>query len=83
MDLWVAGLAEDHVPGAMVGETFRTILIDQFTRLRDGDRFWYENDPFFTSNPALMKQVENTELSDIIKRNTSVGWIPGDVLKVP
>jgi peroxidase len=83
MDLWVAGLAEDHVPGAMVGETFRTILIDQFTRLRDGDRFWYQNDPFFTSNPALMKQVENTQLSDIIKRNTSVGWIQGDVLKVP
>jgi peroxidase len=83
MDLWVAGLAEDHVPGAMVGETFRTILIDQFTRLRDGDRFWYQNDPFFTSNHGLMKQVENTELSDILKRNTKVGWVQGDVLIVP
>lgn len=40
MDLWVAGLAEDHVPGALVGETFHAILTDQFVRLRDGDRFW-------------------------------------------
>ena len=42
IDLWVGGLAEDHVPGASVGELVQTILVDQFTRLRDGDRFWYQ-----------------------------------------
>ncbi|MDY7095265.1 MAG: peroxidase family protein, partial [Acidobacteriota bacterium] len=42
VDLWVGGLAEDPLPGAMLGETFSVILIDQFTALRDGDRFWYE-----------------------------------------
>lgn len=42
LDLWVGGLAEDHVNGGLVGETFFTILKDQFTRLRDGDRFWYQ-----------------------------------------
>jgi peroxidase len=83
MDLWVAGLAEDHVPGALVGETFRTILVDQFTRLRDGDRFWYQNDPFFTSNPDLLKEVEHTTLSDILSRNTNLGKFQDDVLKVP
>ncbi len=41
VEVWVGGLAEPHVPGAMVGETFRAILADQFERLRDGDRFWY------------------------------------------
>lgn len=25
------------------GELFRAIIIDQFTRIRDADRFWYEN----------------------------------------
>jgi len=30
-------LAEDHVHGGLVGETFFTILKDQFERLRDGD----------------------------------------------
>jgi hypothetical protein len=73
MDLWVAGLAEDHVSGGLLGEPFRTILIDQFVRLRDGDRFWYQNDPFFTNNPALMAEVASTQLSDIIRRNTHVG----------
>jgi peroxidase len=83
MDLWVAGLAEDHVPGALVGETFRTILIDQFIRLRDGDRFWYQNDPFFTANPSLMRELENTRLSDILNRNTNGGRFQKNVFKVP
>ncbi len=73
MDLWVAGLAEDHVPSGLVGETFHAILTDQFVRLRDGDRFWYRNDLYFTSNPTLMEQVESTMLADIIRRNTRVG----------
>ena len=42
IDVWVGGLAEDHVPGAMVGPLFRAILADQFRRLRDGDPNWYE-----------------------------------------
>ena len=43
IDLWVGGLAEDHVSGSNVGETFQRILVDQFTRTRNGDRFWFEN----------------------------------------
>jgi hypothetical protein len=72
VDLWVGGLAEDHVPDAMVGETFHAILSDQFVRLRDGDRFWYQNDPFFTSNPWLIEELEDTRLSDIIRRNSMI-----------
>lgn len=43
-DFWVCAIAEDHVPGALVGETVKAILVDQFQRSRDGDRFWYERD---------------------------------------
>ena len=70
MDLWVAGLAEDHVAGTLVGETFHAILVDQFKRLRDGDRFWYENDPFFTG-PRLA-EIESTTLAEVIRRNTKI-----------
>jgi hypothetical protein len=72
IDLWVGGLAEDHMPEAMVGKTINAVLTDQFTRVRDGDRFWYQNDPFFIYQKDLMKQIEKTTLSDVIKRNTSI-----------
>ena len=32
IDLWVGGLSEDHVPGALVGPLVRSILIEQFQR---------------------------------------------------
>lgn len=68
VDLWVGGLAEDPMPGAMVGQLFQTILVDQFTRLRDGDRFWYQTLP----QPAI-DFVESSTLADVIRNNTGVG----------
>jgi peroxidase len=81
IDLWVGGLAENHVNGGFLGETIQAILIDQFTRLRDGDRFWYQNDLFFTG--AQLAEIENTTLADIIRRNTKIGnELPDDVFRV-
>jgi hypothetical protein len=83
VDLWVGGLAEQHVPGTMVGETFHAILLDQFTRLRDGDRFWYRNDPFFLDDPQLLAEVEATRLVDVIRRNTRIGAeLQGNVFRM-
>ena len=59
IDLWVGGLAEDHVPGASVGETIRTIVADQFERLRDGDRFWYRE---YLLGPAIAADREHVAL---------------------
>ena len=67
VDPWIGGLAETHLPGSSLGATFTRILVDQFTRLRDGDRFWYQN-----SLPAdLVKTVQGTTLADVIRRNSS------------
>lgn len=41
IDVFVGGMFETTPDGP--GELFRTIIIDQFTRIRDGDRFWFEN----------------------------------------
>jgi hypothetical protein len=68
IDLWVGGLAEDHVAGSSVGPTVQRIIADQFERLRDGDRHWYQN----VFSGRELRQIEQTHLSDIIKRNTTV-----------
>lgn len=68
VDLWVGGLAEKPAHDAMVGETFQNILVDQFQRLRSGDRYWHEN----TMSQAQLSEIKNTSLSDIIERNTNV-----------
>ena len=83
IDPWVGGLAEDHQDGANVGELVGAALKEQFQRLRDGDRFWYENDPFFTSNRRLKTRVESTTLADIIRRNTNITDIQDNVFIVP
>ncbi|MEO0796905.1 MAG: peroxidase family protein [Verrucomicrobiota bacterium] len=69
IDLWIGGLSEDKVDGALVGETWQAILADQFQRLRDGDRFWYEG----YLPPAWVDMVEDQTLSRIVRRNTEIG----------
>lgn len=68
IDLWVGGLAEDKAASGLLGPTFRAILIDQFTRLRDGDRFWYQG----VYSGEELEEIESTTLKDIIVRNTKI-----------
>ena len=83
LDLWAGALAEDHVPGAAVGPTLRAVILDQFQRLREGDRFWFENDRYFLANPELLQEVRTTALADIIRRNTPIeDEISDNVFKV-
>lgn len=76
---WVGGLAEDHPAGSSMGETFSTIIIDQFERLRDGDRFWYQN---VFSGDALA-EIDGTTLADVIERNTNISGLQESVFFAP
>lgn len=79
IDPWVGALAEDSIAGSQVGALNYTVLKDQFTRLRDGDRFWYENDPMLKEmKPALSK----LKLSHVLRRNTNIRNVPDAVFKV-
>ena len=69
IDLWIGGLAENHFNGGIVGELFHTIIADQFSRTRDGDRFFYLNDDHLLS---LAPDIGSTTLSDIIRRNSTI-----------
>ena len=72
VDFWVGGISEDPVNGGLVGELFSKVLTNQFTRLRDGDRFFY-----LTEREDLLKlapNLEKTTLSRIISQNTSADF---------
>jgi hypothetical protein len=66
IDLWVGGLAEDHVAGGSVGLLFTRIIADQFMRIRDGDRLWYQN----LYSGAALDALQNVSLAQIVSRNT-------------
>lgn len=81
IDPWVGALAEDHVPGTGVGSLIQAGLIDQFTRLRDGDRFFFTNaDAGLTVDDLAF--VSNVRLSDVIERNTGITSLQENVFYV-
>ena len=83
IDPWVGGLAEDHLPGASVGELVGTVLHEQFSRLRDGDFFYYLNDADLAPNKIKgIITLQNLQLSDVIKRNTDMKNVPKNVFFV-
>lgn len=76
VDPWVGLLSEDALRGSAVGPTLHRILSDQFRRLRDGDRFFYLNDPALRGE---RDQLKSTRLSDIIERNTDIRGLQSNV----
>jgi hypothetical protein len=79
IDVWLGGLAEDHLPDAMVGELLYTVIREQFLRLRDGDRLWYER----IFPPYWSNKLSRIQLSDVIRANTSIDTeIEDDVFRV-
>ncbi|ELS02752.1 heme peroxidase family protein,putative calcium-binding protein [Xenococcus sp. PCC 7305] len=71
IDGFVGLLAEDHLAGAVVGETLKAVLVEQFVALRDGDRFFYQN----SFSPQEISLIEQTTFADIIRRNTDTSII--------
>jgi len=77
VDVWVGILAEDHVAGKSVGKTMHEILRVQFEKLRDGDFYYYRNDPFLP--PATVKTIMSTTFADVMKRNTKLANLQANV----
>jgi hypothetical protein len=44
------------------------MIANQFERIRNGDRFWYQN----TFSGSLLSEIQRTKLSDVIARNTTL-----------
>ncbi|XP_068203812.1 peroxidase-like [Palaemon carinicauda] len=70
IDPFIAGIAERHVDGALLGPTFRCIIGDQFTRLKRGDRFFYDFADMPTSfTEAQLYEIRQTSWARILCDN--------------
>jgi len=73
IDPWVGALAENHVDGTSVGPLVLAALVDQFTRLRDGDSFFYMGDDYLWSDEVSpIVDFDDLKLMDIVGWNTQM-----------
>jgi len=68
IDSFIGGEAESHISGGSVGPLFNAVLVNQFERLRDGDRFWYQRE---FSGQAL-NDLNQLTLRNLLSRDTSL-----------
>ncbi|XP_061393833.1 peroxidasin [Musca vetustissima] len=64
IDVFVGGILEDQIEDGKVGPLFQCILVEQFRRLRDGDRFYYENPTVFL--PQQLEQIKQANLARVL-----------------
>ncbi|KAK3606272.1 hypothetical protein CHS0354_037948 [Potamilus streckersoni] len=79
VDLFPAGLLETTPNG--VGETFRAIILDQFLRIRQSDRFWFENTKNGLFTQDELEQIRNVTIYGIVTKVTHIG--PDDIQRNP
>lgn len=76
IDTWLGGLAEVHVTGGLLGETFDTVFADQISRLMNGDRFYYL---YRLDQLQMGEGIINEQFKDIVERNTGATHLNGSV----
>ncbi|XP_064148088.1 dual oxidase 1 [Loxodonta africana] len=69
LELLPGGLLESH---GDPGPLFSTIVLDQFVRLRDGDRYWFENTRNGLFSEEEIEEIRNTSLRDVLVAITDV-----------
>jgi hypothetical protein len=75
VDAWVGGLAEDHVAGGSLGPLFTRVIVDQFTRLRTGDRLYFEA----WMSGSDIAAIKRTSLASVITANTALTTVQRNV----
>jgi peroxidase len=79
LDSYVGGFLEKKVEGnlghdSQLGETFTLIVAMQFERVRDGDRFYFEN----RMNAEQIDGIKQVTMADILARTTDMGHVYHD-----
>jgi hypothetical protein len=72
VDAFVGMVSEEHLPNSEFGELQAALWTDQFEALRDGDRFYYENDRDLARIERYYGITHRRSLADIIADNSLV-----------
>ena len=83
LDAFTGMLAEKHLTGSELGELQRAIWIDQFGAARDGDRFFYLNDPLQSYLRNNFGIDSRKTLSQVIALNSDATGLPANVFRIP
>ena len=85
MDAFTGMMAEKHVSGSELGELQLAIWRDQFRAARDGDRFFYRNDPLQSYIRSTFGIDSRRTLAQVIADNTDVPLtgLPANVFRLP
>ncbi|KAL3290150.1 hypothetical protein HHI36_023514 [Cryptolaemus montrouzieri] len=83
VDVWVGGILETSDDGP--GMLFTKIIMDQFRRIRDGDRFWFENAENKLFTHGDIERIKQLRVYDIIMAVTKMDAedIPEFAFNVP
>jgi hypothetical protein len=76
VDAFVGMVSEPHVAGSELGPLQLAIWKRQFEALRDGDRFFYESDPFLARIQQIFGITYKHTLAELIKLNTGANVEP-------
>ncbi len=83
-DLFVAALAEEPLEGGVLGPTLSCIFAFTFIKLRDGDRFWYENRSpdlsIFTDEQ--FNEISTVTMSNILCDNAGIDDVQENAFKL-
>ena len=68
IDLFVGGMLEKKHADGLLGPTFKCIIGEQFRKLKQGDRFWYENgtDPKTSFSREQLEELRKTTLARLL-----------------
>ncbi|XP_077021020.1 eosinophil peroxidase [Tamandua tetradactyla] len=79
IDIWIGAIAEPLLPGARVGPLLACLFENQFKRVRDGDRFWWQKRGVFTKRQR--KALSQISLSRIVCDNSGITTVSRDIFR--
>ena len=85
VEAYTGMLSEPHLPGSQLGELQNAIWVDQFRRLRDGDRFFYGNQTAALDSIKRAFGIDfRHNLGDLVAENAGLARadLPGNVFFV-